>query len=620
MPDDKKYDEKGFELLASGAEAMNALLAGTGPGGAIIAGILKGVALFLKLQNMMNNEENGIKKALQYLLEQMKEAKAFIEILDQRLDELINDFNLESNRQTKRDLLDYYGEITNLATDLAGAEGNKQLILSIANRTGAEVDKWLREDFDIWRWREKIGKEFVDPETKISRIEPVSILAFSNVPLPFYLIAVMVWLIAREQAVQLGEREKLADDRPRLKRHLDAVSARLEYNKYGHGDTAKPRTIAENIKSRIIAQVHAVNKYPKNRVCNFYFIAYNGLTGEKETGDDFEQVMENDNVLCTLNPELVGSPPLELAMESKSGIDSLSGMEQILKHVEASGSLRPPLSGSFDTKTVHFPATFYIVSQSGSLHWYRNDRASQPGGSYIWDGPKTLNDGWGQFVKVFSGGGPIIYALRQDGILMWQRHNGYENGDNQWEPPKEVASGWQKFRQIVPAGDYVVYGIEPNGTLVWHRHKGGHYGGGSDTWDGPAIVSSGWTDYTKVFASAQGVIFAIRTDGMLLMHRHEGYLTGANEWESIREISTGWNIFREVIATPHGVLYGFTNDGRILWYWYGERKARQTRFGDLRRQAAPHQDRLEGPVEVKRNISRFRGVFALMQAPPPPIR
>jgi hypothetical protein len=105
----------------------------------------------------------------------------------------------------------------------------------------------------------------------------------------------------------------------------------------------------------------------------------------------------------------------------------------------------------------------------------------------------------------------IIYAVKQDGTLLWYQHTGYATGDATWSGPLEVGSDWQHFSKIIPAGAGVILAIKPDGSLLWYRHD--NYLVGISTtfsrfgvdlgpiWeesDGP--IGSGWTGFREVVA------------------------------------------------------------------------------------------------------------------------
>jgi len=68
-------------------------------------------------------------------------------------------------------------------------------------------------------------------------------------------------------------------------------------------------------------------------------------------------------------------------------------------------------------------------------------------GTFRWDGPKKVGSGWGGFTKLFSGGDGVIYAVQDNGDLVWYRHDGHNDGSFRWAAAaaKKVGSGWYKF-------------------------------------------------------------------------------------------------------------------------------------------------------------------------------
>ena len=111
-------------------------------------------------------------------------------------------------------------------------------------------------------------------------------------------------------------------------------------------------------------------------------------------------------------------------------------------------------------------------------------------------GPKAVASGFGQFRSVFSAGDGIIYAIAEDGSLLWYRHKNFLTGvpdvanakstpntkpvarrfgqdfagPSQLEGPIKVGSGWGAFRQVIPAGDGAVLAVQADGKLLWYRH------------------------------------------------------------------------------------------------------------------------------------------------------
>jgi hypothetical protein len=94
----------------------------------------------------------------------------------------------------------------------------------------------------------------------------------------------------------------------------------------------------------------------------------------------------------------------------------------------------------------------------------------------------------------------VIYAVMDNGDLMWYRHDGRSDGSFRWTGPKKVGNGWD-FKQIFSGGGGVIYGITTSGDLMWYRHDG--RGDGSFSWTGPKKVGNGW-DFKDILADEPG--------------------------------------------------------------------------------------------------------------------
>jgi hypothetical protein len=566
MPDQDKFTEDGLKLEASVASTMAEMLPAAGPVGTAIATIIGAAGFVAGIINWMKND-TSMPDALRSLQNQIDQIKSLLVTLSSRMDELVEQVAVETNRTRLTFLMDYLDEIRNQNSALRAPALDQETSVRIANESGVTLDKFLRNDFDVWRWTDVVQR--VDENGQHPALAP---LKFKNLPtLTVYLMAVLTWLAARERVVQMGQRSRLEDDAVRLSRHLNAVSVRPGFDKYQSGDAGRPMTIAEHIKSRIRAFANASTRYPVNRFCQWYFDVQNWMNGSRKNGDAFDVLMESDNILCTIDPARLGSPPLELAFESEAGLDVLQELATTLERVAATGTLREPFIGEFPPPgVVSYPfAVLYVVAENGDLNWYRNEQSSQPGGSTGWQGPLTVGNGWDRFISVFSGGDEAIYAVQQDGVLFWYGHDGCFDGSPRWRDRREVGHGWQNFRAIVPGGEYVIYAIRSDGALLWYRHDGARSGGDVTTWVGGHPVNSGWAGFTKVCSGGGGIIYAVRPDGVLMRYKHRGYLTGTNDWAEREEIGTGWDGFRDVVAAYDGVIYALTHDGRILWYRYG---------------------------------------------------
>ena len=620
-----KFAEEGLKIEASIAEEMETLMTA----GATIAvsapgvGTIIGAAVFvIGLINALGSNDVEIAKALDQLQKEIKEIAFALTVLDERLTNLIEQNAILDNRQTLRDLLDYLDDFRNLENDLIDHPNDLETAVRVANHAGINIDKFLRNDFEIWRWTDVVLEESFDPTTGQTRqFNALSVLRFKNIPtLPVYITGLMTWLAAREKVVNAGQKSRLLDDQARLERHRAATAVRPNFHKYRTGIDGTPQSIAEHIKSRIVAYVVASTPYPQNQVCQFYFVVGSMMTGKSQAElPGFDLIVERDADTCFINSDELGPPAMEIDLETKAGVDTLYELTELLARLASGGSLGPqPPLGVFSTTEVFTPATLYVIDQAGDLQWYRNESANQRGGSKAWIGPKRIGNGWGGYTKVFNGGGSAIYGIKPNGDLMWYGHDGFADGTPRWRgAPNRVGHGWDGFKHVFSGGEYVVYAIQPDGRVFWYRHDGAPSGGDESTWEGKKEIASGWQVFDKVFSGGGGILYGIRPDGVLERRRHKGYLNGTPDWEKPEEIGSGWQDFRDVVSA-NGVIYAFTRDGRILWYRYAKRRpplpGSNIPTGGI--EALPADAEVwEGSVEIKRNFPAFRSVFPLMGAP-----
>src|SRR5687768_13355025 len=95
---------------------------------------------------------------------------------------------------------------------------------------------------------------------------------------------------------------------------------------------------------------------------------------------------------------------------------------------------------------------------------------------------------------------PFVYAIQEDGKLLWYSHDGRTNGRFNWQGPNEVGTGWNGFSTVFSGGEGVIYAIQEasrdlrtgqrtGGHLLWYRHDG--RSDGTSNWHGPKTVGNG---------------------------------------------------------------------------------------------------------------------------------
>jgi hypothetical protein len=620
MPnDDLKFAEDGTKLLGSLAGMLDESfstekIAAIGMG-LTVGGVVGAAAFFATIIDFMTSDHERDRKiieALRMLQREIEELKEILTNLDRRVDELVQDVAILDNRQRLTNLLDYLDQVRGYTIELANHPNDVDVAVDVANNTAIVCDKFLRTDYDIWRWTDIV--QGADGQPHIAK------LRFKNMPtIGVYVMAVFLSLVARENVLEGKQAQKLDDDAGHLERHRAATELRSGFDKYKPDIHGVPTTLPENIKSRIWGEQHSSDKYAnRNRICQWYFDVTNYMTGRRLRGvDSFDVPMPEAGVLCTLNPYLFGAPKSEIDMEVDAGVDTMLAMNNTIGRVAGGGPLVViPHQGHFDTSKV-YAAVFYVIDRNGDLQWYSDSSLSRPGESHVWGGPRKVGNGWGGFTKVFSGGGAAIYGIQPDGTLLWYGHDGTVDGTPRWQAGHQVGHDWNSYTTVFSGGEHVIYGISPDGDLYWYRHDGAATG--EDLWTRRQRVGWGWDTFAKVVCGGDGLIYAIRPDGVMWRYNHVGYLDGTLSWKPPEKIGTGWDNFNDVIAAGDGVLYAFTRDSRILWYRYGDHPQFAIRPGE-QRVVVGHSDVWDGPVEIKKDFPQFHRVFARMHGPLPPPR
>jgi Tachylectin len=213
------------------------------------------------------------------------------------------------------------------------------------------------------------------------------------------------------------------------------------------------------------------------------------------------------------------------------------------------------------------------VAQNGDLLWYKYDGngESDRSGSRGWhpNSGNPIGNGWQGFRHVFvtPREGPIassrltIYAVTQDGDLLWYRYNGNgesdRSGSKGWDSNSgnPIGNGWQNFGHILGCGG-VILGVAQNGDLLWYSYQGDGESdrSGSKGWDSNSgnPIGNGWQNFRAIFGGANDsggfgrVIYAVAQDGDLLWYRYDGHgesdASGTLGWRpnSGNPIGNGW--------------------------------------------------------------------------------
>ena len=131
--------------------------------------------------------------------------------------------------------------------------------------------------------------------------------------------------------------------------------------------------------------------------------------------------------------------------------------------------------------------TVFGVEPNGDLRWYLyhgNGERDRSGGTG-WDtnSSNIVGNGWAAFQRVVGAGGDI-FAVQPDGALLWYSYQGTgvadHSGATGWHANSghQIGRGWQDFRHLTGGTDdsggvgTVLYAVAQNGDLLWHRYHG----------------------------------------------------------------------------------------------------------------------------------------------------
>lgn len=180
-----------------------------------------------------------------------------------------------------------------------------------------------------------------------------------------------------------------------------------------------------------------------------------------------------------------------------------------------------------------------------------------------------------RFLDLVPGSQGIFYAIQADGVLMWYRHLGWQNGTANWAnggSGRQIGVEWQQFVTVMAAADGQIFALNSDGTLLWYQYilTDGQTGAGYWHPNSGAQIGSGFDAYPRVFGGWNNVIYAVDGDGLLFWYHYAGQ-AGAVNWANSgngRQIGLGWKEYPLLFADPDGVVYGIRQGDDLRWWRY----------------------------------------------------
>lgn len=224
----------------------------------------------------------------------------------------------------------------------------------------------------------------------------------------------------------------------------------------------------------------------------------------------------------------------------------------------------------FTSVTADTNGVIYVVKESGSLQFYR-DEARNGTASWAHSGVgRTIGNSWQKFVQIFSGGDGIVYAVAENGELYFYRDLA-QNGTPRWANGgvgRIIGSSWESFEHVFSGGDGVIYAITSGGDLRFYRDEARN---GTARWFHGGVgqvIGHGWNDFIHVCSGGDGVIYAVTHNGDLLYFRDHAQ-DGTASWEfggKGQRIGKGWHNFADLMSGGDGILYAITQDGFLMFF------------------------------------------------------
>jgi hypothetical protein len=511
-------------------------------------------------------------RAIERLQTEIARLRHEIQALNRRIDELNVRIVQIENIARMRQIDNYFRDVDALVFEL-GRSPDLDELATIAKRLSLIVDSMYR-DVDLWLWSD-IGRrgdlmELTEPGFKI-------------LPLPVLASAISAFAMATSVHIgrDEGARSLYNDTFDRFKEYVSLRSDWVD-------ESMPPVTIPERIRAEIKVTFFAATKYVTNGECVWAIYCTNSI--ERRTflvrEASFPYAADQEGALC-MAPSHLGREDEVMLEDDYGPVVLLAGLEEALGKLRVSGSLITKPFVPFPTE-VSVIAEVYAVRPNGDMLMYSckmSDHLRQAGQQDMtWStSGRVVGTAWQYARRIIVGYWNVLYAVQDDGSILWHRHDGAASGAPTWSGPTDVSP--RDISLGHSAEDYI--GDEFEG--VYEVRRRWHSGGGSNPADvetrrslvllardpragearfsTPQTVSRDWDNYKIAFGNSGHVIFGISDDGDMYWHKCVDGGGGLRTLLGPRKVGAGWGEYRQVFGAGAGLILGVRPNGTMEAFW-----------------------------------------------------